>query len=118
MITIPNTKNGHTGMVLIKETYHAIYYLNGSQRRKSTSTGDLEKALNRRNEIYAELINNGATIKRRKTQTEKIITDKRDLYVYSRPPYQFVLKGKVIFESWNKQEVVAARDGYFKIHER
>ena len=109
MIQILDTSKKQKAMVLIGASWYARYFKNGKEFRKALGAADEKLAIRRRNKFFRELVQQGATIKPRRTPQEKLL-DKPDLYIYSRPPYQFKVKGKVLLESWDEKEVREARD--------
>lgn len=100
-------------MTFVKGVWYAIYYKDGKSCRKSLQTADKKIALRRRGQFLKELVRDGATVYAGRSAKDKL-NGKPDLYIYSRPPYQFKIGGKVLCESWDRAEVEAARDAYVK----
>ena len=100
-------------MVHVNGVSYAIYYLNGKQRRVKLNGGTKAE----RDAAFSKLVKAGATIKVGSTIKEKL-SNKPDLYIYERIPYFFKFKKKVLFESWDKDEVRKFRDRYFKTHKQ
>ena len=113
MIEIPDTSKGQRAMVRVNKVWYAIYYVGVDQRRKSLGTTDEKEAKDLRDAFFRELLQKGANPYVKRTPQKKVL-DKPDLYIYTRPPYQFKVKGKVIFESWDKEEVRKVRDKWLK----
>jgi hypothetical protein len=114
MITIPSTNKGQLAMVLIKGTWHAIFYRDKTQCRKNLKTGDREEATKLRNKLFKTLIKEGATVRGPRTVADKII-DKPDLYIYKRPAYSVVIKGKLVGFAETYEEALSLRTEKLKL---
>lgn len=110
-IQIPDTSKGQSAMVQVRGVWFALYYKDGKVLRRSLRTGNFKDAVKFRDQFFSDLIADGSTIYTGRKAQQKVL-DKPNLYVYARPPYQFKIKGKVLFESWNRSEVEKARDVY------
>ena len=113
MIEIPDTSKGQRAMVRVNKIWYAIYYVGVDQRRKSLGTTDEKEARDLRDAFFHELFQKGAIPYVRRTPQKKVL-DKPDLYIYTRPPFLFKVSGKVLFESWDKEEVRKVRDNWLK----
>jgi hypothetical protein len=100
-------------MVQVKGVWFALYYRDGKALRKTLKTTNKKEAIRARNLFFLELVADGATVYTGRTAQTKVL-DKPNLYIYERPPYIFKVKGKVLLESWDPDEIRTARDEYLK----
>ena len=112
-IEIPSTAEGQQAMVKIGKIWYALYYKGVDQRRKSLGTSDHKEATVLRDAFFQHLLQKGAIPYVKRTPQKKVL-DKPDLYIYSQYPYFFKVKGKILFESWDKEEVRKVRDKWIK----
>ena len=109
MIQILDTSKGQKAVVSVKGKWFALYRKAGKIRRRALRTKNEKDALKFRDQFYSDLLADGATVYSGRQAHDKV-QDKPDLYVYERPPYEFKVGGKVLLASWDKDEVIAARD--------
>ena len=100
-------------MVAVKGSWYAIYRKNGKQTRKLLGAVNERKAAKLRDEFFALLVEQGATTYTGRTVADKL-TDNPDLYIYKRPSYSVVVKGKLLGFTDFKAEARSLRDEYLK----
>lgn len=115
MIQIPDISKGQKAMIFLKESWWAVYYEDGKQRRRNLGVREESLALVQRDKLFRQFKREGAVRYGKRTPQQKVL-NKPGLYCYSRPPYQFKVKGVVLFESWAEAEVYAARDAYLETY--
>ena len=91
----------------------ALYYKDGKPFRRTLRTSNEEDAIKFRDQFFSDLLAEGATIYTGRKPQAKVL-DKPNLYIYVRAPFIFKVKGKVLCESWDRDEVEKARDKYFQ----
>ena len=92
------------GLVRSKSVWRASYRKNGMSFQKSLKTDDLDTAIRRRDELFAELRAQGAT------HTEP----RPSAYIYRRPPYTVRIGGVQVGEFETEAEARQAKDEYLK----
>lgn len=99
-------------MTKVGNVWKALYFVDGKAARHSLKVSSEKEAIKARDAFFTSLLKEGATVYTGRSVKDKL-KDKPNLYVYERPPYQFRIGAKVLFESWDKDEVVKARDKHF-----
>lgn len=113
LIQIPDTSKGQSAMVQVRGVWFALYYKDGKTFRRSLRTGNKKDAIKFRDQFFSDLLADGSTIYTGRKAQQKIL-DKPDLYIYKRPAYSVVVKGKLLGFTDSKEEAITMRDTYLK----
>lgn len=111
-IQIPDTSKGQQAIVKVKGLWYANYYRDGKPYRRTLKTPNKKDAFKFRDQFFADLVADGATVYDGKAVADKL-KNKPGLYIYERKPFIFKVNGQVIAECNSYAEAEKAREEYF-----
>tara|TARA_R110000851_G_scaffold39729_7_gene100726 strand:+ start:3012 stop:3494 length:483 start_codon:yes stop_codon:yes gene_type:complete len=113
-VQLPKIKDQDSGLMLLRDKWHAIYYVDGKSRRSCLSTEDIVEARILRDQLHITKLGEGATYKGgTKPAIQAAIDDPDgDSCIYEIKTFKVYVGGDYIGSSNNKNEARRIRNKY------